>query len=152
MLPRKSTSPPKTTIGSFSPPRERAGGERAHDKHDVSRRMPRNLPHLKAHPREFDDVAFMHDLICRRADDRESERAPVQIGVRQQRCFVGADDERRLGKAQFHRFVARDVVGVAVRVEDRRDAQLALIKECEDRVRFQAGIEHERRLRHRQTI
>ena len=67
--------------------------------------------------------------------------AQVQLGVGQQRRLAGADDQRRRGKRLLHRLVAGDVVGVAVRVQDRRRRQTLVAQEFENDVRLQARVD-----------
>ena len=83
--------------------------------------MARYVEHFESHPRRLHHVAFLHHTVGRRTDDAEAERrAQVQVGAGQERRIVGADDERGGGERLLHRLVAGDMVGVAVRIEDRR--------------------------------
>ncbi len=57
--------------------------------------------------------------------------------------LVLADHERGTGKRPLHRGVARDVVDVAVGVQDRGESQAVMPEAVQDRGRIEPGIDHQ---------
>ena len=127
--PAKSTSPPKTNGGSNC----------VEDEDDRAGAVAGDLADLELEPGQLEPLAVVDQAVGLGAGDRQAERgAHVGLGVREQGRLVAADDQRRLGECLLHRRVARDVVGVAVRVQDRRRAQAAA---CSGRSRIDSRVE-----------
>ena len=65
-------------------------------------------------------------------------------GSRSRVRLVAADQERRLRKCLLHRLIARDMVSMAVRVEDGGQAQpVGGSESLEDRLGVESGIDHD---------
>src|SRR5206468_3005011 len=55
-----------------------------------------------------------------------------------------ADDERRVGERRLERLIAGNVVDVTVRVEDYRWRKALGAEPVQERVRLEAGVNHDR--------
>src|ERR1051326_6389476 len=111
-------------------------------KHDVARRMPRDFKPFETNPGLVDDVTFGHREVGGWAQNGHAERrAQVRVGVGQQWSIVSSDDERRRRERLRQRGVASDVVGMAVRVENRRHFEILIADLLQNVLRVKAWID-----------
>ena len=107
--------------------------------------MPRQVEHFEANSPLLDDIPFAKHTIGGRAGHRHAEgRAEVGVGIHQQARLVGANEQGRTGKCLLERSVARNMIGMAMRVQDGSDRQSLAIQEIQNRFRIEPRINHDR--------
>ena len=120
-------------------------GELIADEDDRAGAVTGDFTDLEREPSALEPLAVVHQAVGRRARQGEAKGgAQIRLRVVEHDRLVAADDQRGVGERLLESGVARDVVGVAVRVEDGGQAHSFTGQRGENRLGVETGVHHQR--------
>src|SRR5437868_1565124 len=117
----------------------------AQDENNMSRRVAGNLQYLEKKTDNLNRMPLLQQHLRRRTGDVDAGQATkVRHWVAEHDRVARADEEWRGGERFLHRGIARNVIDVAMRVEDHGQREVVGLQFLQNFVRLEARIDDDR--------